>query len=126
MTKKQLFNYYTLIGFLYVVIKVIFVSLGFLRPQAIFHGLIPGLLTTGAGLVCKQYVNGKTKNSYCKWIMLLLPVLVFVTTPPYMFWQKGGAWLDNGRLPVLIIYEVLALTQILIALKINKLDEGKK
>lgn len=123
MTKKQFFNWYMLIGILYVVVKVIFVAFGLLRPQAIIHGLIPGLLTIVAGFVCKRNANQQTNKKPCKWLLLLLPALVLVTTPPYMYLQMREEWLSNGRLPMLIIYEAFALIQIYLVGKINKEKE---
>lgn len=120
MLKKKLFRYYIFIGILYILVKAIFISFGLLRQQAIIHGLIPCILTTTAGLVCMRKVAEGSNKSICKWTLILLPVLVLLTTPFYMYRQMGDQWLSNGRLSALIIYEVLALVQIFLAGKISK------
>jgi hypothetical protein len=49
------------------------------------------------------------------WVLIILPVLVLITTPPFMYLKQHGEWLTEGRLPMLIIYKGLALLQTAIA-----------
>ena len=45
MEKKKLYFYYIGLGILYVAIKIVFVSFGYLHLGAIAHGSIPAILT---------------------------------------------------------------------------------
>jgi hypothetical protein len=111
---------YVLIGALYVVVKIAFVLAGYLHPGAVLHGLVPAALTVVAGLLAQRTV--RTGSGQAAWavVVLILPIIALVTTPIYMFLKAGEAWLTNGRLPVLVIYEVFALCQIALALRVRK------
>jgi hypothetical protein len=119
MSSKQLYWSYIGIGIAYVVIKIVFVLAGYLHLGAIWHGLIPAVLTTAAGLIAMRTIAPSQRSPW-HWILITLPVLVLITTPPFMYWKQRELWLANGRLPVLIIYECLALVQIALATGINK------
>jgi hypothetical protein len=119
MSKKQLYWSYIVIGILYVVIKIVFFSLGYLHLGAIWHGLVPAVLTTAAGLFVMRN-RAAAQKPFWYWVLIILPVLVLITTPPFMYWKQRGEWLTEGRLPVLIIYEGLALLQAAIAVGLRK------
>jgi hypothetical protein len=85
--------------------------------------LIPGLLTITAGSVCKVKIGKPVSNS-CQLILTILPVLILIITPIFMYIQMKEQWLSNGRLSVLIIYSLLSLIQLFLAQKIIKLNKG--
>ncbi len=111
---------YIVIGVLYVLVKVVFVSAGYLHPGAIAHGAIPAVLTILASIVTMKANRSGSPPSVWHSTLIILPLLVFITTPPFMYWKQGAAWLANGRLAVLIIYEGFAIIQCLIAVKIKQ------
>jgi cell division protein FtsW (lipid II flippase) len=98
---KNLFQNYIILGVLYVLVKIIFVSLGYLHPGAILHGAIPAILTIFVGfLSMKKAVNNK-QNSLLSNMLLILPLLILVITPVFMYFKMGAEkWLINGRLSV--------------------------
>ncbi|PID82361.1 MAG: hypothetical protein CSB16_01295 [Clostridiales bacterium] len=106
---------YIVLGALYVFVKIVFVLSGYLHLGAILHGLIPSVVTMVVGYLALMSLK-KTSVFWPK-LMVFLPILILVITPLYMFLRERSNWLTNGRLEVLIIYEVLAIFQILIALK---------
>lgn len=120
MSKRQLYWGYIVIGILYVAIKVAFVLAGYLHLGAIWHGLVPAVLTVAAGVLGLRSDTDSSDRSLSHWVLIILPILVLITTPPYMYWKQRELWLANGRLPVLIIYECLALAQIVIAVGIKQ------
>jgi hypothetical protein len=123
--QKKAYGAYIVIGVLYVFIKVVFVAAGYLHLGAIAHGAIPAVLTILAGIVTmKGNTDGSPKTTW-RSMLIILPLLVFVTTPLYMYLKQGDTWLTNGRLPVLVIYECLAIAQCLIALSIKPKDRPK-
>jgi hypothetical protein len=125
MSQKQLYGSYIAIGFLYVAIKIIFVLAGYLHLGAIWHGLVPAVLTTAAGVLA---MRGDKPAQRSRWysVLVILPILVLVTTPPFMYWKQRELWLAEGRLPVLIIYECMALLQIAIAVGLKGKQEGMR
>jgi hypothetical protein len=126
MQNKPHYISYIIIGVLYVVVKIIFISLGYLHTGAVFHGLIPAILTISVGVVAFSSANKGSKNLFWQKSMLVLSALSLFLTPLYMHMRKGDQWLTEGRLEVLLIYELLASVQIIIALiligKIKKLN----
>ncbi len=113
---KNIYTIYILIGVLYVLIKIVFVMAGYLHLGAILHGLIPSVIAIAVGFMAlREFTNMKAVIWHK--VMVTVPVLIFAITPVYMFIKEGESWLINGRLEVLIIYEILSLIQFLIALK---------
>jgi hypothetical protein len=112
---------YLIISLMYVLVKVVFVAFGYLHLGAILHGLVPAVLMIAAGIICWKSSFGDQFGAACFWILVLLPLLTLIITPPFMYFKQGELWLDDGRLPVLIIYEVLAVIQIMLILNLRKL-----
>jgi peptidoglycan/LPS O-acetylase OafA/YrhL len=110
---RKLYYSYIMLAILYVLVKVVFISFGYLHTGAILHGSIPAALTLLAGILL---ISGSKKANYKlrAWLATILPVLVLIVTPVYMYLKKGDDWLTNGRLSVLIIYEALAIFQLII------------
>jgi hypothetical protein len=127
-TDISLYGWYIAIGFLYVIVKIIFVARGYLHTGAIFHGLIPAALTVTAGFWALSVSKRRTGVLQHK-ILIVLPVLSLIVTPVYMYLKEREMWLANGRLPVLIIYEILAAVQLIMALRSlqhnHRLPDGK-
>ncbi len=117
-TQKSKSSYvvYMVLGALYVLVKVGFVSAGYLHLGAILHGLIPAVVTI---VVCLLAQRALKQSAALLWhrIMLLAPLLIIITTPVYMYVREREAWLTNGRLEVLIIYEIMAIAQVFISLR---------
>jgi hypothetical protein len=117
--QQRYWAYIIIIGILYVAVKVVFVAFGYLHPGAIWHGLVPAVLTTAAGLVVMRN-RAAAPKPFWHWVLIILPVLVLIATPPFMYWKQRSEWLTEGRLPVLVIYEGFALIQAAIALGLRK------
>jgi O-antigen/teichoic acid export membrane protein len=119
---KSLYLTYIIIGFLYVLVKIIFVSFGYLHLGAIAHGALVTIPVIIAG-----YFAFREKNNRNIWhkIIIFLPILAFVLTPIYMYNNMGAEqWLTQGRLPVLIIYELFSIIQIGISIFLLKNKNG--
>ncbi len=115
--------YYMVLGSLYLIVKILFVSCGYLHLGAIFHGLIPAFITVLIGYLA-HIEDLKSSGLLYHKAIVGAPILVFFLTPLYMLLKEGSNWLTNGRLEVLIIYEILALFQFKIALsRLRKLQE---
>jgi hypothetical protein len=120
MKKNNLYCIYIFIGTLYTIVKIGFVSFGYLHVQAIAHGGIPAILTVVAGVLAFRNPH---KPAW-QWLMLVFPIVIFLITPVFMYIKAGEQWLSNGRLHVLILYEVMAILQALIAIAL--LSKTKK
>jgi hypothetical protein len=115
---KMFYLTYIMIGVLYVIVKIIFVSLGYLHLGAIVHGALVTIPVTLAGFFA--YKEKNNKNIWHK-IIIVLPILALVLTPVYMYLNMGAEqWLTQGRLSVLIIYELFSIIQISVSIIILK------
>ncbi len=110
------YKIYITLGVLYVLTKIAFVFAGYLHTGAILHGLIPAIFTVVVGF---SALNSLQKSNAAIWhkLMIIFPALILLLTPIYMYFKEKGDWLINGRLEVLIIYEIIALIQLFIALR---------
>jgi hypothetical protein len=113
MKEKKLYFSYIGLGILYLAVKVIFVSVGYLHLGAIAHGSIPAILTVLAGFLAKKE---ESKKLIWHWLVVILPLLGLIVTPIFMYFKMGEEWLANGRLPVLVIYETIATMQSVLGL----------
>lgn len=96
--------------------KIIFISLGYLYTGAIIHGVIVAIPTTLIGILSIIELK-KWNSTILHKIIILLPILAIIITPIYMYVKRGGEqWLTEGRLPVLIIYEIFSAIQIIISI----------
>jgi len=114
---KNPYYIYMSIALLYVVVKIIFVSAGYLYPGAIIHGVIPAVPTLLSGILSlKERGNNKGQVIWHK-INIIFPLLILVFTPVFMYFKMGSdKWLTEGRLPVMILYFAFAITQLIISL----------
>jgi hypothetical protein len=115
MKIKTAYRIYIFLGILYVPVKIGFVSAGYLHKGAIAHGAIPAVITIAAGILALRENSLNSGKLIWRWIALVAPVLVFIITPLLMYLKQGQQWLAGGRLPVLIIYESLAVLQFILA-----------
>jgi hypothetical protein len=120
----NLYWIYIVIGVLYVAVKVGFVSAGYLHTGAIAHGAVPTVLTVAAGVMAIRRIRDSS-GTVLKQLMTVLPILIFVITPVFMYLKMGDQWLANGRLSILVVYECLVVIQFVTAVRIsNSLSAG--
>ena len=118
MEKQDKIYYYSyiIIGVLYILVKVIFVAAGYLQISAIAHGAIvavPITLVSILSLIERKNSSRKIWHIF----LIILPILAFIITPIYMYFKMGSEqWLTEGRLAVLIIYEVFSAVQLLFSI----------
>lgn len=125
MKNRNLIIWYIILGITYILIKIVFISFGYLHKAAIFHGAVPCLLTVFAGLLSISKKVMKNKKQITFIIMLVFSALTLIITPIYMYVKAGEMWLTKGRLPVLILYELIAIVQIIISLKLLRIINQK-
>ena len=117
MSKKSWYLAYIVVGVSYMAVKVAYVLAGYLHPGAIAHGAIPAVITTVVGSLALRESVAVSQKRFWHTLAVIAPVLVLVITPLYMFIKHDGsmAWLAGGRKSVLMIYECLAIVQIVAA-----------
>jgi beta-lactamase regulating signal transducer with metallopeptidase domain len=118
MSKKLYFSY-ILIGSFYTISKLIyhFVS-NFAGIHAIIYGIITGGLTVCAGILALKEFNKKYKNAskpVGHWLAVLLPLIIIPLTPLTMQREQGAQWLLGDRLIMFVIFEIIAIAQVILA-----------
>ena len=108
---------YMSVGLMYVVVKIIFVSVSYLHPGAIIHGVIPAILTFLTGVFSLKERSNNKGHIICHKLNSIFPLLILVITPVFMYIKMGSdKWLTEGRLPVMLIYFAFAIAQLVISL----------
>ncbi|MCD4812355.1 hypothetical protein K8S19_01475 [bacterium] len=116
MQNKKTYYSYMIIGLMYLVVKIIFVSAGYLHFGAIAHGAIPAILTILTGMLSLKERDKNTGRVIWHKLNIIIPILLLIVTPVFMYAKMGRAnWLTEGRFSVLMIYSAFAIVQIAIA-----------
>lgn len=119
MNKKPYFSY-ILMGSFYTIVKLIyhFVS-DFAGTHAIAFGIVTGGLTICAGILALKEFNKKYKGAskpVGHWLAALLPLIIIPLTPLTMQREQGAQWLLGDRLTMFVIFEIIAITQVILAI----------
>jgi hypothetical protein len=117
---RQLYIGYLIIGVLYLGVKIIFVSAGYLPSCAIQHGMVPAVITAAVGALFMITKLAHAFRRILLWLMMILPVVVLIVAPTFMSWIHGDGWLAGAHLAVLVIYECLAVAQFSIAVAVKR------
>lgn len=114
---NKTYSIYILLGSFYLLTKIVFFFISdVIGARAIMHGTTPAVLTMLAGFLAINALN-KGKRSYWEhWLLIALPLLIIALTPLIMLAERGPLWLEAERLPVLIIFEALAVAQLVLSL----------
>ncbi len=123
MSKKLYFSY-ILIGSFYTIVKLIFRFVSdFAGTHAIVFGIVTGGLTVCAGIIAVKEFNKKHKSAskhVGHWLAILLPLIIIPLTPLTMLREQGAQWLLGDRLIVFVIFEIIAITQVVLAVLMFK------
>ena len=115
ITKEKIYLIYILFGLLYFISKVIFYICGFVYFKGVILGLIATVLTTLIGILSfKEYE--KATKSLAHWLAVLMPLIIIPLTPIIMIHNLGHEIFQIEKITILIIFECLAITQVILAL----------
>jgi hypothetical protein len=107
---------YILLGSLYLLTKIVFFFISdVIGMRAVMHGTTPAVLTMLAGFSEMKALHKGKRRSWEHWVAIVFPLLIIILTPLIMVLEKGPLWLEAERLPVLIIFEALAVAQLVLA-----------
>ena len=117
---------YILLGLLYLLTKIVFFFFSdVIGVRAIMHGTTPAVLTMLAGFLAMKASSKGKRSSWEHWLTILFPLLIIILTPLIMLAEKGPLWLEAERLPVLIIFEALAVAQLMLAVRMFQKFKAK-
>ena len=113
---NKMYYAYILLGSLYLLTKIVFFFISdVIGMRAIMHGTTPAVLTMLAGFSAMKALHKGKRRSWKHWVAIVFPLLIIILTPLIMVLEKGPLWLEAERLPVLIIFEALAVAQLVLA-----------
>lgn len=113
---NKMYYAYILLGSLYLLTKIVFFFISdVIGMRAIMHGTTPAVLTMLAGFSAMKALHKGKRRSWEHWLAIVFPLLIIILTPLIMVLEKGPLWLEAERLPVLIIFEALAVAQLVLA-----------
>ena len=125
MSEKQLVAVYMIIGMLYLVVKFVFVTTGYLLPNGIELEAIPAVTTYVFGIWVLMTSDSRFKKSVQYRLMMFIPLALLLFMPLFTYQNQGDWWLSEGRLSILLLYELFALMQFVIAFRLKKAMTGR-
>ena len=113
--KEKIYLIYNLLGLLYFIFKVIWYICGFVYFRGVILGLIATVLTTSIGILSFRKYKEAVK-SLTHWLAVLIPLIIIFLTPIIMIHNLGHKIFQIEKIAILIIFEGLAITQVILAL----------
>ena len=117
--KKKINLIYILLGLLYFIFKVIWYICGFVYFRGVILGLIATVLTTFIGILSFRKYKEAIKP-VTHWLSVLIPLIIIPLTPIIMIHNLGHEMFQIEKIAILIIFESLAITQVILALLMFK------
>ena len=121
--KKKLYFLYILLGSFYALVKLIYYSSDLVGIRAVIYGMIAGGLTICAGMIAVKESSEEHKSArkpVGHWLAVLLPLMIVPLTPLVMLHEKGSQWLQGDRLTIFVIFQVIAIAQVILAILMFK------
>ena len=110
---------YIVLGLLYFIFKVIWYICGFVYFRGVILGLIATVLTTLIGILSlRKYKEAVKPVIY--WLAFLIPLIIIPLTPIIMIHNLGPEIFQVEKIAILIIFECLAIAQVILALLMLK------
>ena len=113
MNNKKYF-FYIFLGVLYPVVKVIYYINGLVYARGVIYGIIVGVLTICIGILALKEYMGE-RRPIVHWLAALIPLIVIPLTPVIMIIHLGPEMLQMEKMTVFMIFEGLAIAQLVLA-----------
>ena len=119
LIENKIYLIYILLGLLYFISKIIFYIYGFVYFCGVILGLIAAVLTACIGMLAFREYKRKTKQA-AHWLVFIFPLIVLIYTPLHMTIHLGSEMFQPEKIAILIIFEIIAITQIILAILMIK------
>ncbi len=123
--KEKIYLIYNLLGLSYFIFKVIWYICGFVYFRGVILGLIATVLTTFIGILSFRKYKEAVK-SLAHWLAVLIPLIIIFLTPIIMIHNLGPEIFQIEKIAILIIFEGLAITQVILGIIIIKRKKYEK
>jgi len=126
ITENKIYFCYILLGSLYFVFKAIWYVCGLVYFRGVIFALIATVLTVLAGAFSFREYK-KTDKILAHRLMMLLPLMIIPLTPGIMIYNLGLGIFQPEKITILLVFELLATTQLILAvLRFKGLREKQK
>ena len=117
IVKNNIYFSYILLGSMYFISKVFGYVLSVVCLTGLLLGLITAVITIMIGFASFKEYNRKISQSVAHWLAFIGPIIIIIYTPLHMMMRLGISvfQFSSGKLIILIIFECLAITQIILA-----------
>ncbi len=118
IVKNNIYFSYILLGSMYFISKVFGYVLSVVCLTGLLLGLITAVITIMIGFASFKEYNRKISQSVAHWLAFIGPIIIIIIyTPLHMMMRLGISvfQFSSGKLIILIIFECLAITQIILA-----------
>jgi len=115
----KIYFFYIFLGVLYPVVKVVYYITGLVYLRGVIYGLIASVLTTCIGVLALKEYKGATKP-VGHWLAALIPLIIIPLTPAIMVYNLGQGIFQIEKMTILVIFECIAITQIILAFLMSK------
>ena len=129
ITGNKIYFSYVLLGLFYIISKVVFYIFDFVCLTGVVLGLIAAVLTILGGIVAFKEYGKKTSKPLAHWLTIVFPLSILIYTPLHMTLRLGipVSQFPVEKFAIFLIFECLAVTQLILAAFIFKgLRETKK
>jgi len=117
--ENKIYFSYILLGLLYFILKVIWYICDFVYFRGVILGLIAAILTILAGILAFREYK-KTDKTIAHRLMVLFPLIIIPLAPIIMVRNLGSEIFQIEKIAILIIFELLAISQAILAILIFK------
>ncbi|MCK5849184.1 MAG: hypothetical protein KAH01_08325 [Caldisericia bacterium] len=123
ITENKIYLFYVLIGSVYFVSKVLFYAFGSVcGTMALLLGLLATIVTIIIGIYAfKEFVK-KPDIPLAHYLAVVIPLFILVYTPIFMITKLGVpiSHFQTGKLIIFIIFECLAVAQIILSIFMSR------
>jgi len=117
ITGNKIYFSYILLGLFYFVTKVIFYILDVCNTRALILGLLATASTILIGIVSFKEYSKKAIIPIVHYLAIIVPFFILIYTPIYMVNRLGVPVFQfpTGKFTIFMIFECLAITQLILA-----------
>ena len=122
ITENKIYFSFILLGLFYFITKVIFYIFDVCSTTALILGLLATGLTILIGIVSFKEYREKANKLVAHWLAIVGPLFIIIYTPVYMTTKMGIPvfQFSIGKLMILVIFECLAIAQLILGILMFK------
>ncbi len=116
--ENKIYFSFILLGLFYLISKVIYYIFDFVCLSGVMLGIIATVLTICIGIASFKEYSKKASKPVAHWLALIGPLFILIYSPLHMTIQLGipVSQFPMEKFTILLIFECLAIAQIILAI----------